>query len=75
MHLTSSEHLQIFLEIATEAAAGVFYKVTFRLDAITEKDVLEITEADKPAVILDVLHRHPNHSILAEESGNLGNTE
>lgn len=83
MHLTSSEHLQIFLEIATEAAlaAGVVLQSYLgKLDAITEKgrpgDL--VTEADKAseAVILDVLHRHlPNHSILAEESGNLGNTE
>jgi len=56
-------HLNIFLEIATEAALLLvwFYKL-LGLDAITEKDVLEmVTEADKAseAVILDVLHRFP----------------
>jgi len=78
MHLTSSEHLQIFLEIATEAlAAGVVQSYLGKLDAITEKSWNLVTEADKASfLILDVLHRHlPNHSILAEESGNLGNTE
>jgi myo-inositol-1(or 4)-monophosphatase len=83
MHLTSSEHLQIFLEIATEAAlaaGAVLQGYLGKLDAIAEKgrpgDL--VTEADKAseAVILDVLHRHlPSHSILAEESGKLGNTE
>jgi len=45
VYLTSSEHLQIFLEIATEAALALvrFYKdCRAGLDAITEKDVLEI---------------------------------
>ena len=83
MHLKSSEHLQIFLEIATEAAlaaGAVLQSYLGNLTNISEKgrpgDL--VTEADKAseAVILEVLRRHlPNHSILAEESGKLGNTD
>jgi myo-inositol-1(or 4)-monophosphatase len=82
MHPKSSEQLQIFLEIATEAAlaAGAVLQGYFgKLDAIVEKgrpgDL--VTEADKAseAAILNVLARHlPSHAILAEESGKLGNT-
>lgn len=82
MHPTSSEQLQIFLEIATEAAlaAGAVLQGYFgKLNAIVEKgrpgDL--VTEADKAseAAILNVLARHlPSHAILAEESGKLGNT-
>lgn len=82
MHPTSSEQLQIFLEIATEAAlaAGAILQGYFgKLNAIIEKgrpgDL--VTEADKAseAAILNVLPRHlPSHAILAEESGQLGNT-
>lgn len=83
MTCSTSQELQIFLEIATEAAlaAGAVLQSYFgKLDAIVEKgrpgDL--VTEADKAseAVILEILHRHlPNHSILAEESGLLGNSE
>jgi myo-inositol-1(or 4)-monophosphatase len=81
MHLTSSEQLQIFLEIATEAAlaAGAVLQGYLGLEEISEKGPGDlVTAADKAseAVILDVLHRHfPNHAILAEESGKLGNAE
>ncbi|MFH7031076.1 MAG: inositol monophosphatase family protein [Heteroscytonema crispum UTEX LB 1556] len=75
-------NLQIFLDIATEAAlaaGAVLQGYLGKLDnAITEKgrpgDL--VTAADKAAevVILDILRRHfPQHSILAEESGKLGN--
>lgn len=77
------EQLQIFLDVATEAAlaAGVFLQNYFgNLDSIEEKgrpgDL--VTEADKAAeaAILEVLHRHvPTHQILAEESGKLGNLD
>ena len=80
---STSEHLQIFLEIATEAAlaaGAILQGYLGKLDAIAEKgrpgDL--VTEADKAseAVILDVLCRHfPLHSILAEESGQLGNPQ
>ena len=79
----TSEQLQIFLEIATEAAlaaGAVLQGYLGKLDAPIEKgrpgDL--VTEADKAseAVILEVLRRHlPSHAILAEESGKLGNTE
>ncbi|NMG06225.1 inositol monophosphatase family protein [Brasilonema sp. UFV-L1] len=77
-------NLQIFLDIATEAALaagavlqGYLGKVE---DAITEKgrpgDLVTAADKASEAVILDVLRRHlPDHSILAEESGKLGNQE
>ena len=76
--------MQIFLDIATEAAlaAGVVLQDYLGKleDAITEKgrpgDL--VTAADKASeqVILQVLRRHfPQHSILAEESGKLGNQD
>ncbi|MBC5796136.1 MAG: inositol monophosphatase family protein [Sphaerospermopsis sp.] len=75
-------NLQIFLDIATEAAlsAGVVLQDYLGKveDAITEKgrpgDL--VTAADKASekVILEIINRHfPQHSILAEESGKLGN--
>ncbi len=77
-------NLQIFLDIATEAAlaaGAVLQGYLGKLeDAIIEKgrpgDL--VTAADKAAevVILDILRRHfPEHSILAEESGKLGNQD
>lgn len=82
MHLTSSEQLQIFLEIATEAAlaAGAVLQGYLGLEEISEKgrsgDLVTAADKASEAVILDVLHRHfPNHAILAEESGKLGNAE
>jgi myo-inositol-1(or 4)-monophosphatase len=76
--------MQIFLDIATEAAlaAGVVLQDYLGKleDAITEKgrpgDL--VTAADKASeqVILEILRRHfPQHSILAEESGKLGNQD
>jgi myo-inositol-1(or 4)-monophosphatase len=76
------DQLQTFLDIATEAslAAGAILQAYWgQLEAVEEKgrpgDL--VTEADRQAekAILDVLRRHvPDHSILAEESGQLGNT-
>ena len=78
-----SQQLQIFLDVATEAAlaAGVILQENYRkLEHIEEKsrpgDL--VTEADKQAEaeILKVLNRHvPHHQILAEESGKLGQTD
>ena len=72
--------LQNFLEIATEAAlaaGAVLQSFCGKLEEIQEKgrsgDL--VTEADKAseAVILEILGRHvPDHGILAEESGKLG---
>ena len=75
--------LQIFLDVATESvlAAGAVLKERWgKLNDIQEKgrpgDL--VTEADKlaEAEVLKVLQRHlPQHQILAEESGALGNTD
>ena len=80
MTANSPEQLQILLDVATEAAlaAGVILQDNYRkLKQIEEKgrpgDL--VTEADKQAEaeILKVLKRHvPQHQILAEESGILG---
>ncbi len=76
--------LQIFLDIATEAAlaAGVVLQGYLGKleDAITEKgrpgDLVTAADKASEAVILEILHRHfPQHSILAEESGKLGNQD
>lgn len=79
----NNEQLLIYLDIATEAAlaAGSILQAYWgNLTAIQEKgrpgDL--VTEADKAAEkeILKVLHRHvPNHGILTEESGALGNAD
>jgi myo-inositol-1(or 4)-monophosphatase len=81
--ISDSNQLQIFLDVATEAvlAAGAILQAYWgNLEAIEEKgrpgDL--VTEADKAAeaAILQILHRHvPDHKILAEESGQLGNQE
>jgi myo-inositol-1(or 4)-monophosphatase len=76
--------MQIFLDIATEAAlaAGVVLQDYLGKleDAITEKgrpgDLVTIADKASEQVILEVLGRHfPQHSILAEESGKLGNQD
>jgi myo-inositol-1(or 4)-monophosphatase len=76
----TNNQLQNFLEIATEAAlaaGAVLQSFCGKLEEIQEKgrsgDL--VTEADKAseAVILEILGRHvPDHGILAEESGKLG---
>lgn len=78
--MTNDDQLQIFLEIATEAAlagGAVCQAYLGKLASIEEKgrpgDL--VTEADKAAeaVILEVVQRHfPDHAILAEESGQMG---
>ncbi len=75
------EQLQIFLDVATESvlAAGAVLKDRWgKFNNVQEKgrqgDL--VTEADKlaEAEVLKVLNRHlPDHQILAEESGALGN--
>jgi myo-inositol-1(or 4)-monophosphatase len=72
--------LQLFLDIATEAAlagGAVLQSYWGKLESIQEKgrpgDLL--TEADRAseAQVLAVIQRHfPDHAILAEESGQLG---
>jgi myo-inositol-1(or 4)-monophosphatase len=83
MSRPTSEDLQIFLEIATEAAlaaGAVLQGYWGNLDAIAEKgrpgDLVTVADKASEAVILEVLRRHlPTHSILAEESGQLGEKE
>jgi myo-inositol-1(or 4)-monophosphatase len=80
---SDSHRLEIFLDIATEAAlaAGAVLQTHWgKLEDIQEKgrpgDL--VTEADKAAedAVLKVLKRHvPDHPILAEESGQLGAAE
>jgi myo-inositol-1(or 4)-monophosphatase len=75
------EQLQSFLDVAilaAQAAGTVLQSYWGNLEQIREKgrsgDL--VTEADQAseAVILEVLRRHlPDHGILAEESGSLGN--
>ena len=72
--------LQSFLDIATEAAlaaGAVLQSYWGKLEDVQEKgrpgDL--VTEADKAseAVVLKILERHfPNHAVLAEESGQIG---
>ncbi len=77
------KNLQNLLDIATEAvlAAGAIVEDLYgNLDAIAEKGRAGdlVTEADKQSeqVILNILTRHcPEHGILAEESGYLGNEQ
>lgn len=78
----SPSQLQIFLEIATEAAlaaGAVLQSYLGNLEEILEKgrsgDLVTVADQASEAVILDIFARHlPNHAILAEESGKLGNT-
>jgi myo-inositol-1(or 4)-monophosphatase len=74
------QQLQIFLDIATEAAlaAGAIHQNYFgKLEEVEEKgrpgDLLTAADKAAEAAILAILSRHvPDHAILAEESGQLG---
>lgn len=74
------EQLQIFLDIATVAVmeAGVILQTYWgKLEEVEEKgrpgDLVTVADKEAEAAILKVLGRHfPEHSILAEESGQLG---
>lgn len=78
--MVSPDQLQIFLDIATEAAlagGAVLQSYWGKLTSVEEKgrpgDL--VTEADKASEeqVLAVIKRHfPDHAILAEESGQLG---
>ena len=76
--------LQLFLDVATEAAlaaGAVLQDYLGKLeDTIIEKgrpgDFVTVADKASEAVILEVLRHHfPKHSILAEESGKLGNQD
>lgn len=78
--MPTSEDLQRFLDVATEAAlagGAILQKYWGNLSSIQEKgrsgDL--VTEADRASevAVLAVIKRHfPDHAILAEESGQLG---
>ncbi len=73
--------LQIFLDVATEAvlAAGtVLQDFLGKLDEVEEKgrpgDLVTVADRTAETIILDTLKRHtPEHRILTEETGFLGN--
>ncbi|HIK29026.1 MAG: inositol monophosphatase [Oscillatoriaceae bacterium SKW80] len=75
------EQLQIYLDIATEAAmtAGAVLQTYWgNLEEIQEKgrqgDLVTIADKAAEEEIIKVLKRHfPHHAILAEESGIIGN--
>jgi myo-inositol-1(or 4)-monophosphatase len=75
--------LHIFLDIASEAtlAAGAILQAYWgKLESIEEKgrpgDLVTAADKAAEAAIIDVIRRHfPHHSILAEESGQLGDDE
>ncbi|MEB3229807.1 MAG: inositol monophosphatase family protein, partial [Leptolyngbyaceae bacterium] len=83
MSAPSPKDLQIFLDIATEAAlaAGVILKdYCGKLTNVEEKgrpgDLVTVADKAAEAAILQVLERHlPDHAILAEESGQHGDLE
>lgn len=78
--METTDQLNVYLEIATEAAlaaGAVLQDYWGNLSQIEEKgrsgDL--VTNADRASekVILEIIQRHfPHHSILAEESGSLG---
>lgn len=81
--MTSSQDLQRFLDIATEAAlaAGAILRSHFgNLKSIEQKGASGnlVTEADHAAeakVLGIIQHHFPDHAILAEEGGKLGNSD
>lgn len=81
MTFLSTNDLQISLDVATEAvlAAGTVLQDFFgKLDEVEEKgrpgDLVTVADRTAEAVILDILKRHtPDHRILTEETGFLGN--
>ena len=83
MSQPTPEQLQIFLDIATEAvmAAGTILEAYWgKLETVEEKgrpgDLVTAADKEAEAVILKILQRHfPEHSILAEESGQLGDNQ
>ncbi|MGF1672657.1 MAG: inositol monophosphatase family protein [Rivularia sp. (in: cyanobacteria)] len=74
-------NLQIFLDIATEAALaagavlkGYLGKVESQTTEKRPGDLVTVADKAAEAVVLETLRRHfPEHAILAEESGKLGN--
>lgn len=83
MNPHTPEQLQIFLEVATEAAlaaGAVLQSYLGKLEEVQEKgrpgDLVTAADKAAEAIILEILRRHfPQHSILAEESGQLGESQ
>ncbi|HBB34532.1 MAG TPA: inositol monophosphatase [Cyanobacteria bacterium UBA8803] len=83
MNQPTPDQLQIFLDIATEAvmAAGAILEAYWgRLETVEEKgrpgDLVTAADRDAETIIIKVLQRHvPQHGVLAEESGKLGETQ
>lgn len=81
MTSATAEKLQIYLDIATEAAmaAGAVLQAYWgNLEEIQEKgragDLLTVADKAAEEEIIKILQRHfPQHAILAEESGVIGN--
>jgi len=81
--MTNDQQLQIFLDVATEAAlaaGAVLLSYLGKLEEVREKgrggDLVTAADKASEVVILEVLQRHfPHHAILAEESGKLGNAD
>ena len=80
----SATELQIFLDVATESVLAAGAVLKSKWGKLSDRDIQEkgpgdlVTEADKlaEAEVLKVLKRHlPEHQILAEESGALGNAQ
>ncbi|NER23466.1 MAG: inositol monophosphatase [Symploca sp. SIO1B1] len=77
------QQLQVFLDVATEAAlaAGAILQTYWgKLEQIEEKgrpgDLVTAADKEAEVEILKVLDRHvPDHGILAEESGEQGNKQ
>lgn len=76
----SKSQLQTFLDIATESAlsaGAVLMDYLGDLDSIQEKgrpgDLVTAADKDAEKIVLELLQRHlPDHDILAEESGQVG---
>ncbi|MBD2306638.1 inositol monophosphatase [Chroococcidiopsis sp. FACHB-1243] len=81
--MTNDRQLQIFLDVATEAAlaaGAVLLSYLGKLEEVREKgrggDLVTAADRASEVVVLEVLQRHfPDHAILAEESGKLGNAD
>lgn len=81
--MNSNPSLSIFLDIATEATlagGAVLQSYWGKLEDIQEKgrpgDLITAADKAAEAAVLEILQRHfPDHQILAEESGRLGDTQ
>lgn len=82
MSSLATTQLQIFLDIATEAAlvgGAILQTYWGKLDSIEEKgrsgDLVTIADRAAEKAVIALLNRHfPDHSILAEESGRQENS-